>query len=189
MSEQHLHIITHDVPYPADFGGVIDLFYKIISLHKLGVKIHLHCFVSKRSKQEVLNKYCESVNYYKRKKLSGFSLTIPFIVKSRIDKNLLNNLQKDNYPILFEGIHTTYHLHQNLFAWRKVFLRLHNVEHKYYEQLAKIESNFIKKLYYKHEAALLKKYEKSIANKAIIISVSIEDTQFYKKEFHTFNSL
>ena len=185
MSEQHLHIITHDVPYPADFGGVIDLFYKIILLHKLGVKIHLHCFVSKRSKQEVLNKYCESVNYYKRKKLSGFSLTIPFIVKSRIDKNLLNNLQKDNYPILFEGIHTTYHLHQNLFAWRKVFLRLHNVEHKYYEQLAKIESNFIKKLYYKHEAALLKKYEKSIANKAIIISVSIEDTQFYKKEFHS----
>ena len=37
MQEQHLHIITHDVPYPADFGGVVDLFYKIKWLSKIGV--------------------------------------------------------------------------------------------------------------------------------------------------------
>ena len=187
MNEQRLHIITHDVPYPADFGGVIDLFYKIKWLNKVGVKIYLHCFVNKRSTQEELNKYCETVNYYKRKKLLGFSFTIPFIVKSRTDKNLLNNLQKDNYPILFEGIHTTYYLHQNLFTKRKVFLRLHNVEYKYYEQLAKNESNFIKKIYYKQEAALLKKYERSIANKAAILTVSMEDVELFKQKFNAKN--
>ncbi len=65
--DKHLHIITHDVPYPADFGGVIDLFYKIKTLHELGIKIHLHCFTGKRTQQEELNKYCVSVKYYPRK--------------------------------------------------------------------------------------------------------------------------
>ena len=41
MTENHLHIVTLDVPYPADYGGVVDLFYKLQSLHQLGIKIHL----------------------------------------------------------------------------------------------------------------------------------------------------
>jgi hypothetical protein len=59
MMERQLHIITHDVPWPADYGGVVDLFYKIKTLHQAGIKIHLHCFVNKRPPQEELNKYCE----------------------------------------------------------------------------------------------------------------------------------
>ena len=183
MSEKFLHIITHDVPYPADFGGVVDLFYKIKWLHKIGVKIKLHCFVNKRNEQDELNKYCVTVNYYKRKKLGGISLSIPFIVSSRKNKALLVNLQKDGYPILMEGIHCSYYLQQNLFRGRQFFLRLHNVEYKYYEQLAKHETNFFKKLYYTHEAKLLKKYEKEIANKVSIWTVSTEDVILYKEQF------
>ena len=67
MAERHLHIITHDIPFPADFGGVIDIFYKIKSLHQNGVKIHLHCFENKRTRQIELEKYCEAVYYYERK--------------------------------------------------------------------------------------------------------------------------
>ena len=99
MSEKHLHIIMHDVPYPADFGGVVDLFYKIKCLHQVGVKIQLHCFINERAEQAELKKYCVSVNYYKRKKLGGVSLSLPFIVYSRRDKALLKNLTKDNQPI------------------------------------------------------------------------------------------
>ena len=110
VSEKHLHIITHDVPYPADFGGVVDLFYKIKWLHKTGLKIHLHCFVNKRLEQEELKKYCASVNYYPRKNISGISLRIPFIVYSRRDNKLLQNLLKDQHPILMEGIHCSYYL-------------------------------------------------------------------------------
>ncbi len=29
MSDKHLHVIAFNVPYPADYGGVIDIFYKI----------------------------------------------------------------------------------------------------------------------------------------------------------------
>ena len=28
----------HDVPWPADFGGVVDLFYKLKWLHAAGLK-------------------------------------------------------------------------------------------------------------------------------------------------------
>ena len=61
-----LHIICHDVPWPADYGGVVDLFYKIKALHEEGIKIKLHCFDYGRGKQNELNKYCEEVNYYER---------------------------------------------------------------------------------------------------------------------------
>ena len=184
--DKHLHIVTHDIPWPADYGGVVDLFYKIKSLHSLGVKIHLHCYHnSDRNEQAELLKYCESVRYYPRNKnLSGFSFSIPYIVRSRSDKTLLKNLQQDDHPVLLEGIHCTYLLKKGSLKGRKVFVRLHNVEYKYYKQLAKHESNILKRIYFMYESFLLKKYEKAIANKAVFWSVSTEDTELYKKTFH-----
>ena len=67
-SRKRLHIVCHTVPWPADFGGVLDLFYKLKNLHEEGVKIILHCFLYNRKEQDELNKYCEKVYYYKRKK-------------------------------------------------------------------------------------------------------------------------
>ena len=183
MSEQHLHIITHDVPYPADFGGVIDAFNKIKALAKLGVKINLHCYTNKRAQQSILENFCETVTYYPRTMISGFSLKLPFIVASRKDKQLLANLKKDNHPILFEGIHTTYLLQKNLLIDRKVFLRILNVENIYYSYIASHEKNIIKRLYYFTEAKLLKKYERTIANKAIILALSTSDKSFFQAEY------
>lgn len=187
MKDKRLHIVMHEVPWPADFGGVVDLFYKLKWLHAAGLKIHLHCFINRRPQQEILNAFCETVHYYKRQKLDGFSLKIPFIVNSRRSNLLLLNLQKDNNPILFDGIHCTYHLYKNKFEERQVFIRLHNVEYKYYESLAKHESNYLRKIYFQYEAKLLKKYEGAIANKAKILSVSTDDAELYKKEFGTKN--
>lgn len=182
--DKHLHIVTLDVPWPADYGGVVDLFYKLKALHQLGIKIHLHCFTQGRKPQEELNKYCESVNYYQRKKNSNsFSFRIPLIVKSRRHDELIANLKKDDYPILLEGIHCTYYLQKGELSNRKIAVRLHNVEFEYYKQLAKNESNLFKKLYFINESRLLYKYEKAIANKATIIAVSEHDATVYKQLF------
>ena len=183
--DKHLHIITHDVPWPADYGGVVDLFYKIKSLHSLGIKIHLHCYHKNKTAQDELLKYCVSVDYYPRKKnLMGFSFVNPYIVQSRSDKKLQELLQQDNFPVLMEGIHCTYLLKKGLLKNHKTFVRLHNIEYKYYRQLAKHETNIVKKIYFLYESFLLKKYEKSVANKAVFWPVSIEDTELYKKTFH-----
>lgn len=184
MSERILHIITHDVPYPADFGGVIDLFYKIKTLYLEGVQIHLHCFVYKRPPQIELEKYCASVTYYERKKISGISFRLPFIVSSRKNKKLQENLQKDKHPVLIEGIHCSYYLHTGMLSGRDVLLRLHNAEFEYYHQLSLHEKNPFRKWYFIQESRLLKKYEKQLATKVKIAAMSQQDVKIYQQLFN-----
>jgi hypothetical protein len=182
--EKHLHILCLDIPYPVDYGGVFDLFYKIKALKECGVHIHLHCFEYGRPRQPELDKYCVEVHYYPRQKgHKGFSHKLPFIVASRINEELYTRLLNDNYPILIEGIHCSYLLHDERFRGRKIFLRLHNVEYEYYRQLAKSTHSPLKKIYYLHESRLLKQYEKSVAQKAILLPVSSQDAATYQQEF------
>jgi len=177
---KHLHIICLNVPYPVDYGGVFDLFYKLPALQQQGVKIHLHCFTYGRKEQPILKEFCESVDYYKREKdLFQFSLKYPYIVSSRISKSLLNRLDEDDYPILMEGIHCTYLLNDQRFKHRNCFVRLHNVEHIYYGHLFKSTRSFFKKIYFYLESKLLAKYEKSIVNKASFWSVTQKDAAVY----------
>jgi hypothetical protein len=61
MEDRKLHIVCHDVPYPPDYGGVFDLYYKIRTLHEQGIQILLHCFTSGREEQPILKTLCEQV--------------------------------------------------------------------------------------------------------------------------------
>lgn len=186
--DKHLHIVCLDIPWPADYGGVVDLFYKIKALHQLGVHIHLHCFMpasaGKRTEQDELNKYCASVKYYRRRQNSlSFSLSLPLIVSSRINEELIRNLQTDDHPVLLEGIHCTYYLKMGQLGNRKVIVRLHNTEYAYYKQLAAHETSLFKKLYFLNESRLLKKYERLLAGKATFLAVSQQDVYVYQKLF------
>jgi hypothetical protein len=179
--EKHLHIICLNVPYPVDYGGVFDLFYKLSALQQSGVKIHLHCFKYGRDEQPALNQYCDSVDYYRRNEgLASLSLSYPYIVKSRSSNKLRDRLSQDDYPILMEGIHCTYLLNDKRFKQRKCFVRLHNVEHIYYGHLYTFTKSPFKKLYFLWESYLLKSYERSITNKAAFFSVTQKDAEIYK---------
>ncbi len=179
--EKHLHIISFNVPYPADYGGVVDVFYKLPALHSLGIQIHLHCFEYGRNEQKELNKYCAIVQYYERYMgHKGVSNTLPYIVSSRKNEQLLQDLLKDDYPILMEGVHCTSLLLDNRFANRKCFVRLHNVEYQYYRDLCNHSSSLLKKLYYRVESWLLKTYEKKIANKAVYWGITEKDNSVYR---------
>ncbi|HVY74701.1 MAG TPA: hypothetical protein VG890_07720, partial [Puia sp.] len=178
MPDKKLHIVCHDVPYPPDYGGVFDLFYKIRSLHEAGVHITLHCFEYGRGEQPVLNQYCESVHYYSRRTgHKGISHRLPYIVCSRSNPELLERLLQDDFPILLEGVHCTYLLNDPRFSDRKVFVRLHNVESIYYRQLAACTRSWFRKLYYLHESTVLKKYEKQIAAHWPLLAVSQSDAE------------
>lgn len=184
--EKKLHIVAFDVPYPLNYGGIIELYYKIVALHAAGVKIHLHCWEYGRSEQPALNQYCEKVYYYKRQVgHKGFSFSIPYIVSSRCCPELRENLLQDNHPILLEGIHCTSFIDDKRFENRKIVLRLHNVEYKYYQQLSKCSSNtdFAKKMYYYYESRLLRKHEKKVASKLPILALCEEDAKVYREEF------
>ncbi|HVS97681.1 MAG TPA: glycosyltransferase [Puia sp.] len=180
----HLHIVCLDVPWPVDYGGVFDLFHKIRLLSRAGVRIHLHCFEYGRGPQPALDEYCVEVHYYSRHEgHKGFSHRLPYIVCSRSNGQLLDRLLKDDYPILLEGVHCTYLLDDPRFAARRIVLRLHNVEYRYYRELARCEGSLWKKLYYRHESNLLRAYERHIAPKVKILAVSEKDSERYRREF------
>jgi hypothetical protein len=190
MSNKTLHIVCHDVPWPVNYGGVVDLFYKMKALHEAGVKIKLHCFDYGRGRHDELNRYCEEVNYYERQRgWKSVSVTLPYIVKSRANPLLLQNLFKDEDPILLEGIHCTAFLKQLLEANRKVFLRLHNVEFFYYSQLFQGEKNLFKKFYFLNESMFLRQYEYRLPDALPIIAVSQKDAAFYRDELDKRNTL
>jgi hypothetical protein len=184
MTEKHLHIVCMDIPYPADYGGVIDVFYKIKSLFDQGILITLHCFQYGREPSPELEQYCAEVNYYPRKQgHKGFSHQLPYIVCSRTDESLLNRLLRDDYPILVEGIHCSYLLNDSRFSTRKIILRLHNTEYLYYRQLCRHESSLLKKIYFWNESRLLRSYERRISAKCLTLAMSTQDVFRYKKEF------
>ena len=183
MTENHLHIIAFDVPYPANYGGVIDVFYRVKALSEAGVKVHLHCFEYGRGEQEVLNR-CHEVKYYKRDTSFAKQLSLmPFIVNSRRSEELVKDLQKDDYPILCEGLHTTAVLLDKRLRNRKIYVRAHNVEHDYYHALGEAEKSSWKKLFYLVEAWKLWRYELILRNAAGIFAISQQDADYFSKKY------
>lgn len=195
----HLHLVSFNIPYPPNYGGVIDVFFKIKALQQAGVKIHLHCFEYGRSKSEELSKLCADVHYYPRRisVLKQFH-RIPFIVATRSNQVLIDNLNRDKHPILLEGMHCTYPLLKNLQESRRIIVRTHNIEHEYYLGLAKTEKNILKKAYFKAEALKLKRFEPVLGKASAIVSISQCDKDYFSTinpntelvlPFHPFNEV
>ena len=172
------------MPYPPNYGGVIDVFYKLVNLHRAGVKIILHCMEYGRGEQKELERYCEKIYYYKRKTSFLHQLSsVPYIVKSRTSKELLDNLLMDEHPILFEGLHTCYYLSDKQLEKRKKIYRESNIEHHYYYYLAHAEKNGLKKLYFVTEARKLYSFQKQLSHADLMLAVSTSDQKYLKEEF------
>jgi len=181
----NLNIITINIPYPPDYGGMIDTFYRIKALHIMGVKIHLHCFEYGRNQATELESLCASVYYYPRRSGLFQNFTkIPYVVYSRRSKELLKNLLKNDYPVLFDGLHTTIYLNHPALAGRKKLVRLHNIEHKYYHSLSVYEANLLKKLYFRLESFKLKRYEKVLGGADYIFSISTIEHDYFENRYH-----
>ncbi|WP_028979377.1 glycosyltransferase [Sporocytophaga myxococcoides] len=183
QEDKHLHLISFDIPYPADYGGVIDVYQKLINFKKAGIKIILHCFFANRTPQGKLDDICEKVFYYKRSSVLPLFSTKPYIVASRNNQELLNNLLQDPYPILFEGIHTTHLLNHPSLKDRKKIVRLHNIEHRYYKLLADSESNLFKKIFFHFESVKLYHFEKRLKYADVLLPISEPEETYFKKAF------
>jgi len=184
MSEVHLHIISFDIPYPPNYGGVIDVYYKLKALHAAGVKIHLHCFEYHRKPAPELNEYCYEVHYYPRHTgiLSALNWK-PYIIYSRRSKKLLKNLCLDNHPILFEGLHSCYYLSNKLLEDRFKIYRESNIEHQYYYHLFKAERRLFNKLFFFFSGLKLRAFQGKLSNANLILTVSKEDNTYLASKF------
>lgn len=179
---RHLHIVSIHIPYPPDYGGAIDEFYRLRALKRLGISVTLHCFLyGTRQVAPELEKYCDKVYYYRRAMtLKNAIGGRPFIVRSREDPELLQNLLKDDSPILFEGIHTCAFIGEASLAQRLKLVRMHNIEWGYYHYLAEHEPNPLKRMYFTSESAKLKRYEDHVFQHAqMILPISHSDTRYF----------
>jgi hypothetical protein len=177
--KKSVHLVSFDIPYPPNYGGIIDVFFKIKELHKLDITIYLHTYIfDDKTKQPQLKKYCKQVFYYNRKNsfLSLFS-KLPFRVQSRNNKELVTNLKSLDIPIIFEGLHSAFPLIKNNFM--NAYVRTHNIEHNYFFGLSKSEKSLFKKGFYYLEAIKLKKFEKILKKVAGILTISLPEQQYF----------
>lgn len=179
----NLHIVCLDAPSPPDYGGAIDMYYKVKALAELGKKISLHYFNYKEHRNvEGLEKYCLEINAYQRSKyLSSLSIFKPYITTSRINKALINKLNQDNYPILLEGLHCA-GIIPYLRQPSRVVLRMHNEEAAYYSALALNEPNWLRKSYYSIESSRINRFQNKLDHHLKLAVLSNNDLGIFKQQ-------
>lgn len=179
-----LHIVSFDIPYPANYGGVIVIFNQIKALHEAGVKVILHCFQYNDRKPEAeLEKFCHEVNYYPRTRSLWHQVSLrPFIMQSRRHSKLLKRLKKDNFPILFEGMHTCGFIDHSSLRRRHKIVRMHNIEWQYYANLSELEDDVLQKVFFFVESIKLQRAEpKVVLHADQIIAISTDDEAYFKE--------
>lgn len=177
-----LHLIAHNVPYPPDNGGLIDVYYKVKALQEVGVSVVLHAFTYDRPTHPSLEKLCSRVYYYSRSLDWGLLFNVqPFIIAGRRSSLLLERLATDPYPVLCDAIHTTAYLGHPALSEKRIYLRAHNVEHLYYEGLGKTSRSPFKKLYYFLEAVKLRRYEEKLHHASGIFAISPAERSHFEK--------
>lgn len=184
MQETSLNIVAFDIPYPPVYGGTIDIFYKLITLKRKGIRVILHCFEYNKARQKELENYCTEIHYYPRKKGLVYQFSkLPYIVYTRNHKGLLAKLNENDFPILFEGLHTCFYLNHPALIKRKKMVRAHNVEHEYYKGLQLASSDFFKKIYFGLEYWKLKKFENILHHADLVLSISEKDQDYFSKKY------
>lgn len=179
-SGHKLHLVSFNIPYPADNGGLIDVFCKIRALKKAGIDVILHCYAYGRAEAPELEALCAGVYYYPRATgKSGLFHTLPYIVVGRRSEELVQRLAADNHPVLLEGLHCCGILDHPLLAHKRMFVRTHNIEHDYYRGLARVERHPFKRYYFNNEAEKLERFEPILAKAAGIFAISRADTAHF----------
>lgn len=168
-------------PAPPDYGGVMDVYYKVKALAATGMRIHLHYFQYKAGRgHQALEPFCQTIQAYPRKTFAQcLPSPRPYIVASRINKNLIKNLNEDAHPVLLEGIHCS-GLLPYLRKDKKVTVRLHNNEALYYAGLAQTETHLLRNLYYSMEATRLERYQKALSHQISCAALSATDLRFFE---------
>lgn len=180
----YLHVVSFDIPYPANYGGIIVIYNQIKALHAQGVKVILHCYqYGDRQPQPQLAEYCEEVYYYKRSRSWWYQLSLlPFIMRTRKSSTLLKRLRKDNHPILFEGMHTAALVWHSKLRGRQKIVRMHNIEWQYYENLSKLTDEVLERVYYFIESIKLQRTEPYVVLFADeILTLSTNDRAYYRE--------
>ena len=185
MSKKRVHIVCFDQPYPPNYGGSIDMYFKLKALVDLGAEVVLHVFLyDGKTASADLDALCLKTYYYERRRFKNpFLGDLPYVVITRDDERLLYRLRRDKYPVLFEGLHSTFFLNHFDLKQRVKVVRAHNVEHHYYSALEEAEGSFFKKYFFRIESERLKVWEPILKHAQAIAAISPLETQYFEEMY------
>ena len=171
--------MSFDWPWPPDYGGVIDVYYRIDALLARGVAVRLHVVAQDDRSADVPAHWVAAgvdVFYHRRRGAWSALSRKPYIVNSRQVGSLLPNLANGASVILFEGVHCAGWLGHPRLSDLSQWVRVHNVEADYYAQLAKAPTTWRRRLYYREEARRLRGYERRVLAQAdLLLPASARD--------------
>ncbi|MFV0205094.1 MULTISPECIES: hypothetical protein [Empedobacter] len=180
-----LHFISMDVPFPPNYGGVIDVFYKLKAFHQLGIEIHLHLFGFNEIESDVLRKYAKEVYFYPiHQKPNYIFKKYPISVRSRDSQLLYERIKSLKAPIFFESLKTTFILNKYTLEGYSKYLRLHNIEQNYFSGLAESEKNLAKKALFYIEAKKYIQYENIIHQFDEVFTLSKFEQNYIQEKYN-----
>lgn len=183
---RRLHVISFNIPWPANYGGVMDVYYKVEALSRLGFSIILHCYEYEHTARptEELLRVCDRVYYYPRERGLAANLHyLPYNVYGRRGEQLIRRLLEDDAPILFDGLQSCFFLDDERLRSRYKIVRPANVEHHYYRAIARAERGFVGKSFHYIEAFKFALFERKLEFADLIIPVSSADVAHYARRF------
>lgn len=181
---QTIHIVCLDAPSPPNYGGAIDMHYKIKALAEVGHKVILHYFNYHPERNAAdLEDFCEATYAYQRKPLlQSLPLFRPHIIQSRVNNELVKRLNNDANPVLLEGLHCA-GIIPMLTGPQRVVLRMHNEEAAYYQHLAKTERNTLKRFYFEREGRLLHQFQARLDKRIKLACLSESDIETFRSGY------
>ncbi len=180
-----LHMVCLRSPWPADTGGARDMLERLKALKQAGIRVHLHYFIRKdEAPADALIPLCDRISVYRRNDpWDGIRKGLPYIVACRSDERLFKQLTGDWDPILFDGIHTTAHLPKLHEMGRKMVIRMHNEEVRYYRSLIRFERNLIKKAYLYWESVRIKRWMKQLPKDVPLGCIQSDELEILKHQY------
>lgn len=115
---------------------------------------------------------------------TGKSYHVERFISSGFRKKLIEILNHEIYDIVqLETLFISPYIDTiRKYSSAKIVLRSHNIEHLIWQRVASISRNPLKKLYLKHLARTLKKYELNILNKFDgIATITAKDGEYFRK--------
>ncbi|MDO4728330.1 MAG: glycosyltransferase [Bacteroidota bacterium] len=156
-------------PFPTYFGGAVDVWKRIVGLHRLGHLVYL-AFTEKQRPNPAdlthIKQYVQNVFFVPRNnKITDLIKRNPLQVESRNELKTIEFTQK--YDLLIaEGEFVGAILENPTLKYNKLFVRVHNDESLYFKQLRLSTSSLPKKIYYSLEIPKIKHYSQKIFRKA-----------------------
>ncbi len=190
--------ISHKPPLPVVDGGCIaintissGLLKNDIDLKILTASTHKHPFLEEsypedfKRKTEIEGIFVDTrINIIDAFSalVTADSYNVNRFFSPDFNKRLIELLKEDFDVVHLESLFMTPYIQTiRQFSKAKVLLRSHNLEHLIWERLANSTGNKAKKIYLKHLAVKLKKYEQRTINEVDgIAAISFEDTKRYQ---------